>query len=82
MDIILALATAVAAALVTWHFAGRRQATEAAGCFAAVWREGYLAGVSDQEYAAMVDFRHDGYGRVGPSRANPYPGDERQVQNA
>lgn len=77
MDFILA--TAVIASLLTWYFNGRRQATDAAGYFAAVWREGYMAGVADQEYAAMVDFGHDGYGRVCPNRVNPYPGNEKQV---
>lgn len=81
MEIILVPCTAVITALLTWYLTGRRQATDAAGYFAAVWREGYLSGVSDQEYAAMVDFSHDGYGRVGPNRANPYPGDEKLVQH-
>lgn len=74
--------TAIIASLLTWYFTGRRQATDAASYFAAVWREGYLAGVADQEYAVMIDFSHDGYGKVGPNRTNPYPGDEKQVQHA
>ncbi|ACL42288.1 hypothetical protein Achl_4337 (plasmid) [Pseudarthrobacter chlorophenolicus A6] len=82
MDIALIFATAIIASLLTWCLTGRRQAADAAGYFAAVWREGYLAGVSDQEYAALVDFSHDGYGKVGPNRANPYPGDEKQAQHA
>lgn len=77
----LIAATAVIASLLTSYLTGLRQATDAAGCFAAVWREGYLAGVADQEYASMIDFSHDGYGRVGPNRANPYPGDEKQAQH-
>lgn len=77
MDITISLAAAVIATLLTWYFTGRKQGSDAAGYFAAVWREGYLAGVSDQEYAEMIDFSHGGYGWVGPNRANPYPGDEK-----
>ncbi|MET4143937.1 hypothetical protein [Arthrobacter sp. UYCo732] len=78
----IVVATVAITTLLTWFIIGRRQATDAASAFAAVWREGYLSGVADQEYAAMIDFSHDGYGRVGPNRANPYPGDEELAVHA
>lgn len=84
MTITLIVATAAIASLLTWFFTGRRQKADnlSFGALAPAWREGYLAGVADQEYAAMIDFTHDGYGRVGPNRANPYPGDEKLARNA
>lgn len=84
MEIIsLILATAAVTAPLAWFLTARRYFAEAAAqcLFASVWREGYVQGVADQEYAAIADFTHDGYGRVGPNRANPYPGDEDWVGN-
>lgn len=75
--IALILATAAATAPLTWFLASRRQALSPThGALAPVWREGYVQGVADEQYAAAIDFRHDGYGRVGPNRANPYRGSE------
>lgn len=77
----LVVATAVIASQLTEHVAGLQQATDAAGCFAAIWREGYIQGAEDEAHAEAIGFEHSGYGRVGPNRANPYPGPERPVQH-
>lgn len=73
----LVTATAVLSSLLTAHLAGIRHAPDAAGHFAAVWREGYLAGVADERTSAALDV--PGY---GPNRCNPYPGPEQLVQHA
>lgn len=82
MTVSIVLAASVIASLLTWYFAGRRHIADTLryGALAPAWRDGYLAGVADQEYAAAIDFSHDGYGRVSPNRANPYPGAEKQAQ--
>ena len=73
----LMTATAITTALATTHIAGRRQHENALGCgaLAPAWREGYLAGVSDERTSAAWDV--PGY---GPNRCNPYPGPEQAVQ--
>ncbi|WP_246857254.1 hypothetical protein [Pseudarthrobacter sp. NIBRBAC000502770] len=78
----LVTATAVISSQLTAHLAGLRHATDAAGYFAAVWREGYIQGAEDEAHAEAIDFEHSGYGRVGPNRANPYPGPEKLAQHA
>lgn len=81
--IALILATAAVAALLTWFLTLRRQATSPThGALAPVWREGYVQGVADEVYAEQINFSHDGYGRVGPNRANPYRGSEMGALNA
>lgn len=56
--------------------ADRRQASDAATCFASVWREGYMARVNDERTSAAWDV--PGYGL---NRGNPYPGPEQLVQH-
>lgn len=78
----LVTATAVIASQLTAHVTGLRQATDTAGCFAAIWREGYAQGAEDEAHAEAIGFEHSGYGRVGHNRANPYLGPEQLVQHA
>ncbi|WP_258064539.1 hypothetical protein [Arthrobacter sp. ZGTC131] len=80
----LIAATAIISSQLTTYFTSRREVEDAPGfgALAPVWREGYVQGVADQEYATMADFSHDGYGRVGPNRANPYPGSEKESLKA
>jgi hypothetical protein len=74
--ITLILATAAVTALLTWFLAQRRQALYPThGALAPVWREGYVQGVQDEQYAEAVNFT-TAYGRVGPNRCNPYRGSE------
>ncbi|HEX9226840.1 MAG TPA: hypothetical protein VF885_09295 [Arthrobacter sp.] len=80
--ITLILATAAVAASLTWFLAQWRQTLSPThGALAPVWREGYVAGVADQDYAAAIDLTIDGYW-IGPNRANPYRGSEKQATNA
>lgn len=75
----LMTATAIVAALATDYVASRREHEDALGygALAPAWREGYLAGVSDERTSAAWDV--PGY---GPNRCNPYPGPEQAVQYA
>lgn len=74
----LIVATSIISTQLTACFTGRREVEDALayGALAPAWREGYVCGVADQENAAVIDFSHDGYGKVGPNRVNPYPGPE------
>lgn len=78
----LMTATAIVSSQLARLLADLRQASDAASHFAAVWREGYVQGAADEAHAEAIGFEHSGYGRVGPNRANPYPGPETMVQDA
>lgn len=81
--ITLILATAAVVAPLTSFITFCSQATSPThGALAPVWREGYVQGVKDEAYAEQTNFCHDGYGRVGPNRNNPYRGSEKLASNA